>query len=140
MPTLNKVTCLRCLAGFFLVVLSGLAHADTWAELSPEQHQILAPLAVEWNTLSERQHKNFLGIAKRFPSLNPQQQKRATERLVHWSKLTPAQRQQAREKYLALHHLPPDKREAIKKNLRERHAQKQASSAVPPASAVTQQK
>jgi hypothetical protein len=36
--------------------------------------------------------------------------------------LTPAQRQHAREKYKSFNRLPPEKREAVRKNLRERHA------------------
>jgi hypothetical protein len=114
---------------------AAMAPRISWQELSPQQQQILAPLANDWSSLSEKQQKNFIGIAKRYPELTPLKQQRLQERLLKWSKLTPAQRRKAREKYQSFNELPPEKREAEKQTLREQHAKKHplAASAVQPA-------
>jgi len=112
------------------------AMAATWQELTPQQQQILAPLANEWNTLPKKRQNNYIAIANRYPSLTPLKQQRFQEQIVRWAKLTPAQRQQAREKRKELNQLPPEKREAEIQALREKHAKKHpvAASSVPPAS------
>ena len=114
---------------------AGMAATVPWQELTPQQQQILAPLANDWNTLSKKQQNNFIGIAKRYPQKTPLQQQRLQERMVKWSKLTPAQRQRARDKFQSVKQLPPEKREAEKQALREKHAKKhpEAASAVLPA-------
>ena len=43
-----------------------------WAQLAPEQQQILAPLASDWNTLDERRRKKWLLLAKRYPKMKPE--------------------------------------------------------------------
>jgi hypothetical protein len=114
----------------------GMAATITWQELTPQQQQILAPLANDWGTLSKKQQNNFIGIAKRYPQLTPLQQQRLQERMVKWSKLTPAQRQRARDKFQTVKKLPPEKRKVEIQSLREKNAKKHpdASSSVQPAS------
>lgn len=114
--------------------LPSIAQATTWQELSPQEQQILAPLANEWNALPKKRQNNYIGIAKRYPQLTPLKQQRFQEQIVRWAKLTPAQRQQAREKRKSINQLPPEKREAEIQALREKHAKKHPnpSSAVQP--------
>jgi hypothetical protein len=52
------------------VSLSAFAAAQpkkppSWAELKPEQQQILAPLASDWDKLEPARKRKWLGIAKR---------------------------------------------------------------------------
>ncbi len=111
---------------------TGMVSKISWQELTPQQQQILAPLAEDWVSLSKKQQNNFIGIAKRYPQLTQVQQLRLQERMVKWSKLTPAERQRARDKFQSVKQLPPEKRDAEKQVLREKHAKKhpEAASAV----------
>lgn len=97
--------------------------SPTWAELSAEQQQILAPLAPpHWDQLDpERKHK-WLGIAKRYPKMTPIGQKRVQTRMKKWAALTPEQQREAREKYRRMEKLPPEKRD----NLGERWSEYQS--------------
>jgi len=71
----------------------------TWGELTQEQQQILAPLAVDWDNLEPARKRKWLGIAKRYPKMKPDEQARAQRRMQAWVKLTPKERQAARERY-----------------------------------------
>jgi hypothetical protein len=117
---------------------TGMVVNLSWQDLTPQQQQILAPLANDWGSLSKKQQNNFIGIAKRYPQLTPLQQQRLQERMVKWSKLTPAQRQRARDKFQSVKQLPPEKREVEKQVLREKHAKKhpETASAVQPATSL----
>jgi hypothetical protein len=114
---------------------AGMAATIPWQELTPQQQQILAPLAHDWSGLSKKQQNNYIAVAKRYPTLPPLKQQRFQEQIVRWAKLTPAQRQRAREKHKELNQLPPEKRAVEKQALREKHAKKhpEAASAVTPA-------
>src|SRR5487761_2336497 len=48
----------------------------SWAELSPQQRTILAPLALEWDKLASYRRKKWLGVARQYPSLSPAGQQR----------------------------------------------------------------
>ncbi len=85
-----------------------------WAELSPQQREVLAPLSVEWDKLESFRKKKWLGIAQRYPTLSPKEQQRMQHRMKAWVKLTPAERQRAREQYKSLQKTPPEQRQAIK--------------------------
>ena len=74
----------------------------TWAELSADQQQILAPLKDDWSNLEVERRKKWLGIAKRFPTMKPEEQARVQRRMQAWAKLTPEQRRQARETYKSI--------------------------------------
>src|SRR6266436_4232595 len=41
----------------------------TWGELTQEQQQILAPLAVNWDNLEPARKRKWIGIAKRYPKM-----------------------------------------------------------------------
>lgn len=91
----------------------------SWSELTPEQQQILKPLAGEWDTLETSSRTKWLGIAKRYPKMTPTGQKRVQSRMSDWVKLTPDQRRNAREQYRKIGKLPPDKREEFSQQWEE---------------------
>lgn len=112
----------RILVAVAFWLTSSLSHAvvtpplpqPSWAQLSPEQKIILAPLAGEWDKMDGFRRKKWLGIAQRYPSLNPDEQARMQRRMTDWAKLTPEERKRAREKYQSLQKAPPEKKEAVK--------------------------
>ena len=93
----------RLLAACLLAAGSALAQAQpaapSWQDLSPQQQQILAPLAGEWDRLDAESRALWLGVAKRYPNMTPIGQKRTQSRIAKWAKLTPEQRAEARRKY-----------------------------------------
>ena len=107
-----------------------------WSQLTPEQQQILTPLAGDWNNWDDRRRKKWLLTAKRYPKMKPEQQQRLQTQMKDRAKLTPEQRAIARENYKKLAKQPPEKREAVKQKWQE-HQQKQApaKSAPPPPAA-----
>src|SRR5665647_2349818 len=109
-----------------------------WSQLTPEQQQILAPLAGDWNNLDERPRKKWLLTAKRYPKMKPEQQQRLQAQMRHWAELTPEQRRIARENYKKLAKQPPEKREVVKQKWQERQNLKQGApkSALPSPSAT----
>lgn len=122
---------MRALAAFALALALavGTAHAAgptkkgvSWAELTVEQQQILAPLKSEWESLSRGRRANWIGIAKRYPTMKPQEQERVVRRMQTWAKLTPEQRRAAREQYRSIGKLPPEKRQDLKQQWAEYQA------------------
>ncbi len=108
-----------------------------WSQLTPEQQQILAPLASDWNTLEDRPRKKWLLTTKRYPKMKPEQQQRLQTQMRDWAKLTPEQRRIARENYKKLAKQPPEKRAVIKQKWQENQKLKQATSKdAPPAPAA----
>jgi Protein of unknown function (DUF3106) len=83
-----------------------------WAELSPQQKQILAPLANDWDGLESYRRKNWLGIAQRYPTMPPEQQQRVSAKMKAWAAMTPHERNLAREKFKKLNKVPPEQRAA----------------------------
>src|SRR5207302_10578128 len=81
----------------------------TWGELTQEQQQVLAPLAVDWDNLDPARKRKWIGIAKRYPKMKPDEQARVQPRMQAWVKLTAKQRQAARDRQKKLAKLPPDK-------------------------------
>ncbi len=83
----------------------------SWAELSPAQQRVLAPLASEWDGLTAFRKKKWLGIAKRYPSMKPAQQARIQRRMQDWVSLTPEERSLARTQFKNLKKAVPDRKE-----------------------------
>ncbi len=83
-----------------------------WADLSPAQKQMLAPLSPEWDKMSELGKKKWLEIANRYPAMKPDEQARLQERMRDWVKLTPEQRMAARENYAKSTQLKPEHKSA----------------------------
>jgi hypothetical protein len=53
----------------------------TWAELAPQQQEVLAPLKPEWDKLDRDRRLKWIGIAKRYPAMQPEQQVRVQRRM-----------------------------------------------------------
>lgn len=91
----------------------------SWSELTPQQQQILKPLAGEWDSLDSTRRTKWLGIAKRYPAMTPTGQKRVQNRMAAWVKLTPDERRKAREQYRKIGSLPPEKRDTVSQQWQE---------------------
>ena len=130
---------LAALTLWLCIALSAVAAAadkkqPDWLQLTPEQQQVLAPLASDWNKLDDRPRKKWLLTAKRYPKMKPEEQQRLQTQMKDWAKLTPEQRAIARENYKKLAKQPPEKREAVKQKWREHQQRKQAPSNSAPTS------
>jgi len=51
--------------------------SPSWAELTADQQEILAPLKPQWEQLSVERRKKWVGIAKRYPAMKAEEQVRA---------------------------------------------------------------
>ena len=72
-----------------------LSH-PVWSELTPLQHQALAPLASNWDTISVSQKRKWLEISRNYGSLPAAEQATLNSRMHEWVTLSPQQRAQAR--------------------------------------------
>lgn len=81
-----------------------------WAELSPVNQRILAPLQPLWDTLPELNRHKWLRIAARYPKFSPAEQARLQARMAEWVTMTPQQRRLARENYQITRSLPAEKK------------------------------
>ncbi len=96
-------------------------HKDnpSWAQLSVQQQEILAPLAGEWDKLEPDRKQKWLGVAERYPKMTPTGQKRVQTRMRKWAGLTPEQREEARKKYLEMHKSSRKKKKDLSKEWSE---------------------
>lgn len=94
----------------------------SWAELSAQQQQILAPLKTDWDTLDPDGRRKWLGIAKRYPNMKPEAQERVQRRMQAWTQLSPEERRQARETYKRIAKVPPERRQALQEQWAEYQA------------------
>jgi len=115
---------LLAIALWLSVAFSVLAAAPqkkqpSWAELTREQRQVLAPLASDWDGFGVRHKRTWLGIAKRYPSMTQEEQAKVQRKMRPWAKLKPAQRRAARKSYRKLQALPPAKRQTLRQKWEE---------------------
>jgi hypothetical protein len=106
-----------------------------WAELTPAQQQVLAPVQSEWDQLDTVRRKKWLAIADRYPTMKPAEQQRLQKRMQEWAKLTPDERRAARENYKKLKGMPPKERKELKQRWQEYEQSRTppAEAAPPPA-------
>ena len=83
-----------------------------WSELSPAQHEVLAPLEPQWNALPSAKKRSWLKLADRVPKMKPPEREKALERIREWATLTPEQRRLARNNYRLAKSLDKEEREA----------------------------
>ncbi|MBU9320541.1 DUF3106 domain-containing protein [Burkholderia gladioli] len=83
----------------------------SWARLSAQQHEALAPFERQWDGFSDARKRKWLRIAARFPKMSPEEQKRLHERMTQWANMTAEERRVARENYQASQDLPAQARE-----------------------------
>ena len=110
----------------FVLALSSPANAvvpplkqPSWVELTPQQREILAPLAGEWDKLEVYRRKKWLGIAQRYPAMSAEEQQRLQLRMKTWVNLSPEDRNRARAQYKALQKVPPEQRQAVNQKWQE---------------------
>ena len=93
-----------------------------WHELTPQQRQILTPVASEWNGFSGPKKQRLLNVAKRYPDMSPAEQLKIQARLPHWTELPQTTRDEARNNMKKLLQLPPDERKRTEEKLRAKLA------------------
>ena len=93
-----------------------------WHELTPQQRQILTPVAGEWNGFSRPKKHRLLNVAKRYPDMSPAEQLKIQARLPHWTELPQTTRDEARNNMKKLLQLPPDERKRTEEKLRAKLA------------------
>ena len=103
-----------------------------WAELTPAQQEVLAPLKRDWEELDTTRRKKWIAIADRYPTMKPASQKRLQKRMHEWAQLTPAERQEARERYKRLRKLSRERRKEIKEKWDESQAAPPEATQEPP--------
>jgi hypothetical protein len=86
--------------------------SPTWAELSPQQQQALAPLAASWKTLSEGHKRKWLALSQNYPKMSREDQALLHSRMSEWVALTPQQRTQARLNFAETKKLPAEDKKA----------------------------
>ena len=45
--------------------------SPSWSQLSPQEKQMLAPLASDWDKLDAQRKQKWRGIAQRYPKMSP---------------------------------------------------------------------
>lgn len=106
--------------------------APNWQQLTPQQKQLFAELAMQWDKQPDRLRNNLIKVANKYPKMKPDEQARVRRRITHWASLTPEQRQAARERYKQIKKQPPEKQKEVKKKWEKFQAQ-QPSAVAPPA-------
>ncbi|GAB3654676.1 DUF3106 domain-containing protein [Ramlibacter alkalitolerans] len=121
--------------------------SPTWAELSPQQQQSLAPLSGTWRVLGEAHKRKWLALSANYPSMPPGEQARLHSRMAEWAALSPQQRTLARLNFAESQKLNTDDKRAkweAYQNLSAEEKRKLAAGAVaakppPPPTAVAVQ-
>jgi hypothetical protein len=96
-----------------------VARPSYWADRSPSEKLVLAPLAPEWDKLDAQRKQKWLGIAQRYPTMPPDQQQRIQEHMGTWARLTPDERRAARAQFKTLKQLPPEQRQEVRQKWQE---------------------
>jgi hypothetical protein len=122
-------TLTRALAAIALALTVSVAGAagpskkhHSWAELTVDQQEVLAPLKPEWEQFSVERRGKWIAIAKRYPGMKPEEQQRVQRRMEKWAALTPEQRRAARERYKSMGKLSAEKRQALRQQWAEYQA------------------
>lgn len=96
--------------GEMTVALAGDAPAD-WRALTPQQREVLRPLASQWPEMDDTSREKWLNVAGRYERLPRAEQERVRERMVQWSRLPAQTRGEARLRFQQSRQLPPDERQ-----------------------------
>ena len=112
---------------FALPVAAGAAtraplEQPKWSQLTPQQQQILTPLAKDWDGFGDPRRKKWLDIASRYPVMTPEQQQRVQTQMKPWASLTPEERRVARANFKKKNWETPEQREARRKKWEEYQA------------------
>ena len=91
----------------------------SWDELTPEQREILAPIAGEWSGFDAKRKQKWLRITKRYPKMTERERERLQTRMREWVSLTPEQRSAARSRYREFEQLPPERKATVRRKWQE---------------------
>lgn len=91
----------------------------SWDELTPQQQEILAPIAGEWSGFEAKRKQRWLRIAQRYPKMTEKQQQRLQTRMREWASLTPEQRSAARSRYREFEQLSPERKATVRRKWQE---------------------
>ena len=84
----------------------------TWASLTGQQQQVLAPLQTDWPKITVGQKRKWMEIAVHFPSLPADERQRVQDRMAEWARLPWKDRAQARMTFQEAKQLTPQERQA----------------------------
>lgn len=91
---------------------AGDVGGPTWASLTPQQKQALAPLERDWSTIDAPRKIKWLEVVARFPAMPPEERSRIQQRMAEWAHMTPAERGRARLVFQEAKQLSPEERQA----------------------------
>lgn len=95
-------------------ILAVATHAGPdWAQLTPAQHEALAPLEPVWKRLDANRKRTWLRIAARYPRLSPEGKARLHARMPQLVRLSPQQRITARHNLRRAYSLSAERRQAL---------------------------
>ena len=84
----------------------------SWAELTPQQQQALAPLTGTWRVLGEAHKRKWLALSENFATMPPAEQARLHSRMTEWAALSPQQRTLARLNFAEAQRVAPNDKRA----------------------------
>lgn len=91
--------------------LNALGNAPAWSDLSPQQRQVLAPLAQQWAAMDDTSRGKWAQVATEYPRLSKKERERLDERLSRWAQMQPIERGQARARFQDARALSPQERQ-----------------------------
>jgi len=109
---------LKTLALVASLVLASGAYAVSpepnaaWAELTPAQKQVLAPLERDWGQIDPARRDKWMKVADRYATMPPDERSRLQARMSDWSRMTPAERSRARLQFQEAKQVSPAERRA----------------------------
>ena len=109
---LLPLTLIACLATAGLAGAAAPNSAAAWAQLTPAQKQVLAPLERDWGQIDAPRRAKWLEVASRFPTLPAEERARMQERMAEWARMTPAERSRARLQFQEAKQVPSTERQA----------------------------
>jgi hypothetical protein len=91
---------------------AGAEVGTTWAQLSAEQRDALAPLKADWSGIDAVRKQKWLEVAGRFRTLPAEERGRIQARMADWARMTPTERGRARLQFQEAQQLSPEERAA----------------------------
>ena len=106
--------------------------SPSWSQLSPQERQVLAPLAPDWNNLDAQRKQKWRGIAQRYPNMGLEEQqtdpaadevrgpssrrssgRRRASSTSRCGSCRPTRRTRSRQRWQEYQSLPPDQKREL---------------------------
>jgi hypothetical protein len=81
-----------------------------WSQLTPDEKDILSPVAHDWDSFPARKQSHMLEMAQRWKGLPPERRAEIRERIDRWQHMTPEERAEARKNQQKFQDLSPAQR------------------------------